>query len=152
MANVKYVGEYEEKVSPAPEGVYWGRRVATLKLEPLAADGDDVYGVLVAPCLIEILSVGVVDVDGGHTHNATNYRTFELTNRGTAGSGTTAVAVGTTITDDITQYVPFALAITPADRIVERGEVLTFSSTHTASGVAQGEGILAVVYRPVKKQ
>jgi hypothetical protein len=152
-----YVGEYDESRVPAADQQYWGRRVTCVKLEPLAADADDELGTLIAPCKLQIVSVALVDVDDDRVADGSDCRSFTLTNRGDDGSGETLIASRTTdtpTTDDITQFVPWPLVLAsdPADQIVERGEVLNLNSVHEGNGLAQGEGLVAVIWRPIRNR
>jgi hypothetical protein len=145
-----YVTEYDESRSPANDRQFWGRRVVAIRLAPLGAEDDDVFGVLVAPCKIEIMAIAVVDVDGDRTANESDYRSFVVTNRGSDGTGTDEIASGDTSTVGISQYVPFSLVLAATPTVVNRGEVLTIASTHVGSGVAIGENILVVTFRPIR--
>lgn len=87
------------------------------------------------------------------TGNASHYGTFALTNRGTAGSGTTSVAsraTDTATTDDVTAKVPWTvtLSTTPANLYVEAGEELTASWTITGSGADLTEASVEIDYIP----
>lgn len=73
----------------------------------------------------------------------TNTRTLQVTNRGQAGSGTTAVASyaltsgNNLVADD---EKDLTLSGTPANLVVAAGDVLGFDSVHAASGLADPGG------------
>jgi len=136
---------------------YWLRPTFVVKLEPLAAGDSDTYAVMVAPCKLEVRECWVVDVDGDRAANGDNYRNFILYNKGTDGTGTAQPAMVNTSENGITRYVPFEvtladMTIAPDDRIIEKGEVVVLSSTPSGAGVAQGEGALVLVCKPVMER
>ena len=102
--------------------------------------------IFVAPCRCRVTGIGLVDstTKAGH---GTNYGTYAVTNRGAAGTGTTAVASRTTITpttDDITAYVywPLTLSTTKANLDLAAGDVLLVTATE-AGAAASGDLVLA---------
>lgn len=82
------------------------------------------------------------------TGAATNYRTISVTNRAQDGTGTTVVATlafsssGVTAAKDDARTVP--LSTTAAHLVVAAGDVLTFDSVHTASGLADPGGTVEI--------
>jgi hypothetical protein len=77
----------------------------------------------------------------------TNTRTIALVNKGAAGAGTTSVAsLALTSGNNITGFDEGALTLsaTAADLVVTSGDVLAFTSTHAASGLADPGGKVRV--------
>lgn len=142
----------DTRIAPQAQDInFWLRPTFVVPLKALAATTDDVYGAFVAPCKLQIRAAYVVDVDSNRSANANDYRTWAVVNKGSDGSETTTIASGDTKTTGITQYVPFSLTVssTQDDQIVERGECVIVTSTHSGNGVAQGEGMLVIIAKPV---
>lgn len=106
--------------------------------------------VWIAPAKCVILGVSLVDKTGvtGHTQN---YGTATITNKGTAGSGTTSVAARSTnvaTTANITAWKawPVTLSTTAADLQLAAGDVLTFAWTEAGSGQDLGGAALQIKY------
>ena len=133
---------------------YWMRPTFVVPLKALAAGADDTYGAFVAPCKLQIRAAYVVDVDGDRAADGSNYRTFAVVNKGSAAGETTTMASVNTSVTGLTQYVPreMTVATAQADQIVERGEAVIVTSTHAASGVAQGEGMVVIICKPVMER
>lgn len=73
----------------------------------------------------------------------TNTRTIAVVNKGAAGSGTTSIAsLALTSGNNLTGFDEgtVTLTATTADRNVTAGDVLAFTSTHFASGLADPGG------------
>ncbi|MDH2425778.1 hypothetical protein [Sphaerisporangium sp. TRM90804] len=87
------------------------------------------------------------------TANATNYFTLTFRNRGQAGAGTvqwaTARLYNVPTTGDSVANVPEALTLhaTLANRDVAAGDLLSVHITHTASGLAVPDGVVAITWR-----
>lgn len=81
----------------------------------------------------------------GHT---TNYMTLQLTNRGQAGAGTTAVA-SLAFTNGVTGTAHDAKALTvdTAADDVAAGDVLTLDKAVAGTGLAMPDGVAVVVLR-----
>lgn len=85
------------------------------------------------------------------TGDDTNNLILQLRNKGTAGSGTTAVTAtkeydtGT----DLTAFVPDALAVatTAADRDIDVDETVALNKTETGSGLILPEGIVTLEFQ-----
>ena len=102
--------------------------------------------------------VGTVDFAGtvtavrylpaaGITGANTNTRTLSVTNRGSAGAGSTAVASlqfvsGTNATAHDDKAI--TLSGTAANLVVAAGDVLTFESTHNGTGIADPGGLVEI--------
>ncbi len=73
------------------------------------------------------------------TANATNYATFSVFKRTSAGASQATIgafATDTVTTDDLVAFAPKAIPMTDANRLVPNGSVVTVSVSKTASGVA----------------
>src|SRR3954467_14136006 len=91
------------------------------------------------------VTAATITINGNITANGTTYRTFTLTNKGTDGNGTTAVAVfatDTVTTDDVADFDEKALTLssTDADLVVAKGDILALVETHASTGVAHAGG------------
>lgn len=78
---------------------------------------------------------------------ATNNRTFNLLNRGTAGTGTVNVASltlasGTNLSDNVPQAL--TLSTTSANLLLTAGQVLEWESTPNGTGLADPGGMVEV--------
>lgn len=83
-----------------------------------------------------------MDADDAVTFNGTNFRTFQVVNKGQAGAGTAVPASRATsavsiVADDRTD---FTLSGTPADLVLAAGDVLIVNETVGGTGVAHGGG------------
>lgn len=88
------------------------------------------------------------------TAHATNYRTFRVVNKGSAGAGTTVVAsfaTDTVSTDDLVAFDEKALtlSVVAGATTVAAGDVLVADETVAASGVAHGGYKIKVRYDTV---
>jgi hypothetical protein len=90
------------------------------------------------------------------TAHGTNYATFTVTKRTSAGASAATVATfatDTVTTDDMTAFAPVALTLTDANVVVPDGYVLTGKVTKAASGVAvasaTAQALISVVVEPV---
>lgn len=75
------------------------------------------------------------------TANGTNYRTWQIVNKGQDGNGTTVVATfasDTPTTDDLADFDEHMLTLSAVAgaTTVTQGDVLAVVETHTGSGVA----------------
>lgn len=72
--------------------------------------------------------------------NASNYRTFTLTNRGATGVGTTVMATYDTSTTGLVDNdeTLMTLSATPANLVVAANDILEMVETVTGTGVAHG--------------
>ena len=127
--------------TPAPS-------VRTLEAQvPAVAAGSDASTVVgVAPYAGTVTAVTYVPITT-ITGADTNTRTVALTNKGQAGAGSTAVAslalasgVNSTGADEKT----ITLNATAANLVLVAGDVLVWSSTHAASGLADTGGMVRV--------
>jgi hypothetical protein len=90
------------------------------------------------------------------TAHGSNYATFTISRRTSAGASAATVAdfaTDTVATDDVTAFAPKALTNTVANVIVADGYVLTAKVTKTGTGVAiaaaTSQAVLEVVLEPV---
>jgi hypothetical protein len=94
----------------------------------------------------------VIVPEAAVTANATNYRTFRVINKGSAGAGTTVVAsfaTDTVSTDDLVAFDEKSITLsgTAANLVIAEGDVLVADETVAASGVAHGGYTIKVVWK-----
>lgn len=107
---------------------------------------DDSFTLGPAPFDCKITSVTYTP-EAASTGDNTNYRTYTLVNKGSAGSGTTVIATLALTTG--VNLVAFdekaaTLSATASDLLVTAGDVLAWVSTHTASGLVDPGGTVKV--------
>jgi hypothetical protein len=90
------------------------------------------------------------------TANATNYATFTVNHRTSAGASATAIiafATDTPTTDDITAFAPKSVTPTAGNDLVPVGGVVTLAVSKTAAGVAiaaaTSQARVNIQYEPV---
>lgn len=93
-----------------------------------------------SPIAGEVTGVSIIP-EAALTAHASNYRTFQLVNKGQSGAGTTVVAsfvTDTPTTDDLVAFDEKALTLSAVDGAVDvaEGDVLAVVETYAASGVA----------------
>lgn len=100
-----------------------------------ATNTDQTLGYFVAPKDIRIKEVNLV-FEAALTGAATNYPLFTLTNLGTAGAGTTAVASLAFSSTGVTagSCAPVAMTVDASADEVSENEVLVLRVTQQASG------------------
>lgn len=114
---------------------------------PNAADATGTFVAGVAPFAATVASVHYIAA-GAITGATANNRTFAVVNKGAAGAGTASVAtVTSTSANSFEAFNPKALTLsaTAANKVVAAGDVLAFTSTPAASGVADPGGIVRIV-------
>lgn len=122
------------------------KTVLRVSLAAVAAGSDLTSILFAAPFAGRVRSVKYIPKADANGDN-TNYRTYTVTNRGSDGAGTTAVATLTqTAGVDLDAYVPkaFTLNATVANRNVEEGDVLSIQSVKTGTGLADPGGVLEI--------
>lgn len=131
------LGDQVLVTQPSPTG--WAT-AATVSTEP----------VFRAPFDLTVTAVHFIP-GGAATANATNNATLSLVNKGTDGTGTTAVATraaDTPGTDDQADHVPWDLTVsaTVADTEVAAGEVLAIDKAVAGTGLAIAAGGVFVIH------
>lgn len=114
------------------------------------ANSADGWPIMVAPDAIVVTAVRWTPA-AAVTGNNTNYFSLALQNRGSAGTGTTAV----TSTKDYTTGVDsvaydsesLTLSGTAANTYAAAGDVLALTRTVAASGLAQPDGLVEIEYQ-----
>lgn len=122
--------------------------VHTLRVQADASGAavDSVFEAGEAPFAGTVTRVAYV-ASAAVTGANTNTRTLQATNRGQAGAGTTSVASyaltsgNNLVAGDAKE---FTLSGTPANLVVVAGDVLSFDSTHAASGLADPGGVAII--------
>ena len=115
----------------------------------LGTDGEQVVWTNKTGATVRITAVTYTP-EAAVTGNTTNNLTLQLRNKGTAGSGTTAVtAVKTYATGtDLTAFVPDALVIstTAVDRDIDVDETVALNKVETGSGLILPEGVVTLEF------
>lgn len=114
---------------------------------PVATAGNDASTVISEAPFAGVVTAAYYIADAAITGAATNNRTVTVTNRGGAGSGTTAVATlafGSGINAAKDADTTLALNATAANLVVAQGDVLTFDSVHVGTGIADPGGLVVV--------
>lgn len=115
-------------------------------MAPVAQGSDKVSTIGTAPFAGTVTSITYIPdstVTGAATHN----RVFSAINKGTVGTGTTSVASLTMSSGVVaTGYDEKAITLsgTAANLVVAAGDVLTFSSVHAGSGIADPGGLVKI--------
>ena len=108
---------------------------------------DDTFVLGPAPFDCKITSVTYTP-ETATTGDNTNYRTYTLVNKGAAGLGSTVIAtLALTTGVNLVAFDEKAATVTAtaADQLVTAGDVLTWVSTHTASGLVDPGGTVKVI-------
>lgn len=111
------------------------------------ANAADIWPIMVAPDAITVTAVRWVPA-AAVTGNNTNYFSLALQNRGTAGTGTTAVTATKdylTGTDSVA-HKSESLTVSGTTSVAA-GEVLALVRTVAASGLAQPDGLVEIEYQ-----
>lgn len=99
---------------------------------------------------IQITGVGFIP-DTDVTGDDTDYFGLQLRNKGTAGSGTTAITAvkNYTLAVDLTAFIEdtLTLSTTAANLLVASGEVIALNKTEANSGLGLPAGKLVIRYR-----
>jgi len=120
------------------------------EIQPVAA-GSDLSTVLGAMSVSGVITSITYFPLSAMTGDNTNYRTLSVVNKGAAGSGSTSVAslamlTGVNASANVGKAI--TLSGTPANLAITAGDVLDFTSVHTASGIADPGGMLQIVITP----
>lgn len=124
----------------------------TVPAATIAATQDQVIGK--APFAGAVTAAYMVP-EANLTANATNYRTWQLVNKGQDGNGTTVVATfasDTVTTDDLADFdeKAYVLSVVANATDVAAGDILAVVETVTASGIAHsGYKMIVEVSREV---
>lgn len=123
-------------------------RVVTAQV-PASAVGADATAIVVAPFAGTVTAVSYIPT-AAITGADTNSRTMAVTNKGQAGSGSTAVASKALTNGN--NYVAFdenavTLSGTAANLVVADGDVLSCTSTHIGTGIADPGGTFRVTFK-----
>jgi hypothetical protein len=94
----------------------------------------------------------VIIPEAAVTANATNYRTFRVINKGSAGAGSTVVAsfaTDTVTTDDLVAFDEKSITLsgTAANLVLAENDVLVADETVTGTGVAHGGYTIKVIWK-----
>lgn len=116
---------------------------------PAVSAGSDATTIVCeAPFAGTITRVGYIPITAV-TGADTNTRTLTVTNRGQSGSGST-VAATLALTNGVNAAAKDEKAVTlsgtAANLVVAEGDVLTFESTHAASGLADPGGRVVIEF------
>jgi hypothetical protein len=121
------------------------RRYAA-SVEPVGTTADTltiVDSVYESETVSSVMYIPSAALSGAATHN----RTFNLYNRGTAGTGTVVVASlnmasGTDLSDNVPKAI--TLSTTSANLLLTAGQVLEWQSLHISNGIADPGGRVQV--------
>lgn len=147
-------GHYNDAPDPTEAAESALCKVVTLDLGAAGTagnDGTESGGVWVSPNVIEILDVALATATGV-TASDTNYATFTVYSRTSAGATQTAIATAattTTGTGNVVARSKVALSVVAGKSRVAANSILTCNSIKTASGVATGAGTITIRYREV---
>ena len=101
-----------------------------------AAGTDDDIAVFTAPFDCEIISANVVNATTAAA-DGTDYLTLTLTDKGSAGSGSDAIATITTATVALTAFKTRDMStISATHGLLSEGDVVSLAKTHANAGVA----------------
>lgn len=120
--------------------------VLRVQVDPVSAGNDSVSEAGEAPfagVVTRVAYIAAAAVTGANT----NTRTLQATNRGAAGAGTTAIAAYALTSGNnlaASDAKEFTLSGTPANLVVAKGDVISFDSTHAASGLADTGGVAII--------
>jgi hypothetical protein len=94
----------------------------------------------------------VIIPEAAVTANATNYRTFRVINKGSAGAGSTVVAsfaTDTVTTDDLVAFDEKSITLsgTAANLVLTENDVLVADETVAGTGVAHGGYTIKVIWK-----
>jgi hypothetical protein len=94
----------------------------------------------------------VIIPEAAVTANATNYRTFRVINKGSAGAGSTVVAsfaTDTVTTDDLVAFDEKSITLsgTAANLVLAENDVLVADETVAGTGVAHGGYTIKVIWK-----
>jgi len=159
-----YLPVYRDGQTPR-ESQYWKRigYTATLDDNYIVLGGcqlddggtaatEDSGAICVAPCDLWVKAVYAVFTDGSVTGQDTNYKSINIINEGSDGSGSTEIAsIDFTNGIDATQNAPTALTLsgTAANLLIDEGEVVTAQYAKTGDGVALNEANIFMVCEPM---
>jgi hypothetical protein len=121
---------------------------ATIQLEAFAISATVTVFIGKMPVKGTVVGASIVS-DTAVTASDTNYWSLQVTNKGQAGSGSTAIATKTTMATggvSLTAYVEQALALsgTPANLVVAAGDIIVLTLTKTASATTMAT-LLAIL-------
>lgn len=126
------------------EAPYLERKLVSMPIVAIATDAENPAFVATEAGIIQTVKYYPA---GAKTGDNTNYRTLSLYNRGAANAGT-ALAATLALTTGVNLVAntgsALALSGTAANLVVAAGDVLTFSSVHTASGLSDPGGLLVI--------
>jgi len=112
------------------------KKMVTAYFGTTGAATDDDIAVFTAPFDCEILSANVVNAATAAA-DATDYLTLTLTDKGSDGTGTDAIAAITTATVALTAFDARDMGIISATHgLLSEGDVVSLAKTHANSGVA----------------
>lgn len=117
---------------------------------PAVALGVDAEIAVAVPGVVGTVEVVTYTPDALYTGAATNYRSFQVRNKGQAGAGTTVVAQLDGVAGvNAPAYDEKAITLsgTPANLDVAAGDVLTYYSLHVGTGLADPGGLLKLGIR-----
>lgn len=126
--------------------------IFTFELGTLSATSDEMP-CFVAPFNCEILSAHIVDTTGVTAHD-TNYWTFQVKNKGAAGSGTDSICSATTKTTsgggtgDIAAFDAQSLG-TITNSLLAKGDVASITATKASSASNTDNTLLVVRFREI---
>jgi hypothetical protein len=94
----------------------------------------------------------VIIPEAAVTANATNYRTFRVINKGSAGAGSTVVAsfaTDTVTTDDLVAFDEKSITLsgTAANLVLAENDVLVADETVAGTGVTHGGYTIKVIWK-----
>ena len=121
--------------------------VSNVSIGTIASGTDDERTVFIAPtkCFIEKI---YITVGSTMTAGATNFVTLTLKSKGSAGTGTTAIAEFDTDTGNttVTKFVPLSFGAL-SNNVIEKGEAITLDKVEDGTGDVLDEAVITVVYR-----
>ena len=110
------------------------------------ATADDEWTLFVAEHNLKVVGVNWVP-NAGITHNASNYTTLTVQDRGASDGSPTTIATRSYAATDATAFevdTTLALSGTAANLLLASGDVITVARAHTSSGLALPAGVLEV--------
>lgn len=85
--------------------------------------------------------------DAGYTGANTNYRSFQVREKGAAGAGTTVMAqLDGVLATNLTAYAATTVPLsgTPANLAITHGDVIAYNSVAVGTGLADPGGLLTI--------
>lgn len=123
-------------------------QIAQARIGTIAAGTSDERAIFVAPVDCEILKA-YLTVGTNVPAGATNFTTFTLRAKGSAGTGTASLASFNTDAGQtsLTAFVPHSFGSLSNNGIV-KGQTVTLDKVDSGAGDLMDEGLITIVWKP----